>query len=290
MEFSRNDTKVIKGLAMVLMLYHHLFAFPDRIPFGITYKSIAIYEGYTLSYWIGTFGKICVALFVFLSGYGTYIAAKKTTESENAFIANKIKKLYFVYWKVCAVFIPICMFFDVKQVTKNAYDLIGNVLGIHISYNLEWWFFPPFILLIILFPVTKKMLSSKDSFWQDAVVILALNTFICYVLPGIYGYPWAANLSQSLFWGKFSETLQMLPGFLVGCVCAKYDLLSKAKTRFKSNVINTIGALVVTVVIFYMRGAMGGAGDFIFAPLYAVSGINLLSSLCCFNCGMVMYH
>lgn len=32
--FSRIDTKIIKGLAIILMLMHHLWAFPERIAGG----------------------------------------------------------------------------------------------------------------------------------------------------------------------------------------------------------------------------------------------------------------
>lgn len=30
--FTREDTRAIKGVAVVLMLLHHLWCFPDRIP------------------------------------------------------------------------------------------------------------------------------------------------------------------------------------------------------------------------------------------------------------------
>lgn len=29
MEFTKDDTKIIKAIAIMLMLYHHLFGFPD---------------------------------------------------------------------------------------------------------------------------------------------------------------------------------------------------------------------------------------------------------------------
>lgn len=32
--FTRDDTKAVKGIALVLMLFHHLAAFPDRFPVG----------------------------------------------------------------------------------------------------------------------------------------------------------------------------------------------------------------------------------------------------------------
>lgn len=32
--FTKEDTKVIKGIAIILMLTHHLWGFPDRIAGG----------------------------------------------------------------------------------------------------------------------------------------------------------------------------------------------------------------------------------------------------------------
>lgn len=62
-EYTREDTKIAKAFAIFLMLYHHLFAFPDRI--AGDYISICSFNGVPISYFIGTFGKLCVAIFAF---------------------------------------------------------------------------------------------------------------------------------------------------------------------------------------------------------------------------------
>lgn len=33
-KFERDDTKAVKGIAVLLMLFHHLAGFPDRFPVG----------------------------------------------------------------------------------------------------------------------------------------------------------------------------------------------------------------------------------------------------------------
>ena len=86
MSFEKKDTKIIKGIAIILMLYHHLFAFPERI--NETYISLFSIHQKTISFLIGDFGKLCVAIFIFLGGYGTYITYK---EKKEGFIRNKIK-------------------------------------------------------------------------------------------------------------------------------------------------------------------------------------------------------
>ena len=88
---SREDTQIIKGLAIVLMLMHHLWAFPDRIPVSLNYV-FTIFEQSSIVY-IGMFGKICVSLFFFVGGYGTYLSSSE----KNYDIVNRIRKLYGAY-------------------------------------------------------------------------------------------------------------------------------------------------------------------------------------------------
>lgn len=63
--FSREDTKLVKGFAILLMLYHHLFAFPNRIQDGSSYISLFSVLGIDSAELLGLFGKMCVALFLF---------------------------------------------------------------------------------------------------------------------------------------------------------------------------------------------------------------------------------
>ena len=98
--FSRTDTKIIKGVAIILMLMHHLWAFPDRIAGGALNTVFNIF-GESSAVFFGLFGKICVSLFFFLGGYGVYMQSKK---SEFTILSN-IKKLCLAYWKVFIVFI-----------------------------------------------------------------------------------------------------------------------------------------------------------------------------------------
>ena len=40
-KFDRSDTKAVKGVAVVLMLFHHLAGFPERFPVGFAgFRSI----------------------------------------------------------------------------------------------------------------------------------------------------------------------------------------------------------------------------------------------------------
>ena len=71
--FSRDDTKLMKGAAIVLMLMHHLWGFPGRIAGGELWHVLSICGESSLTYF-GSFGKICVSFFFFLGGYGVYLS------------------------------------------------------------------------------------------------------------------------------------------------------------------------------------------------------------------------
>jgi len=60
---SLNDTSAVKGLAIIAMLLHHLFY--THSEYGEAVQQI------------GLVGKVCVAMFLFLSGYGLTVQFSK---------------------------------------------------------------------------------------------------------------------------------------------------------------------------------------------------------------------
>ncbi len=61
--FNKNVTSQMKAIALLLMLVHHLW----REPGFVRFEPVA-YGNILLS--IGLMSKICVGIFMFLSGYG----------------------------------------------------------------------------------------------------------------------------------------------------------------------------------------------------------------------------
>jgi hypothetical protein len=58
MEFTKEETNIAKGAAIILMLVRHLFYFSDRILNGNSY--IPLIPFLNLEVRIGFFGNICV--------------------------------------------------------------------------------------------------------------------------------------------------------------------------------------------------------------------------------------
>lgn len=136
LNFTKDHTKIAKGVAILLMLTHHLFAFPERIHLSQGYISILSIGNNNIEFILGVFGKICVSIYMFLSGYGIYMSSlrKNNITLSNSF--NRIKKLYINYWIVFILFVPIGFIFFNNQL--NIREFILNFIGWSSSYNGEW--------------------------------------------------------------------------------------------------------------------------------------------------------
>ena len=106
--FSKSDTAIAKLIAILLMMLHHLFGFTDRIAPENMYHSLHIYQGQPLEAVICASFKVCVAFFLFLSGYGTYLSIRKSKNISQT-IAARIYRLLKNVWQVMLIFVPIDM-------------------------------------------------------------------------------------------------------------------------------------------------------------------------------------
>ena len=91
MTFTKDDTKVVKAIAVMLMLYHHLFGFPERI-YNNYINLIPTINNHNISFLIASFGKICVTIFIFLAGYSSYISMKNN--KEESVVKKRVYNLY----------------------------------------------------------------------------------------------------------------------------------------------------------------------------------------------------
>ena len=166
----------------MLMLAHHLFFYQNGL-----YEDV-IFNGINIVHEIGTWAKVCVTLFVFLSGYGLTISALKTegVKDLKSFYWHRYKKLYLNYWFVWLIFVPIGVFvFDRTLIdayqTHIAIKFVLDILGISwlfvtLGYNPTWWFYSCIILLYLVYPLLFKLMK------MDMAVLLTF-AFVLSFLP-----------------------------------------------------------------------------------------------------------
>lgn len=91
---SKNNSLIIKGIAIIMMVIHHRFTFPDRTYSG-GYTSIYIVNNIPIEYYLGQVGKVCVSMFLFIGEYGAYKIYKEDVNYQK--IMSRVIKLYINY-------------------------------------------------------------------------------------------------------------------------------------------------------------------------------------------------
>jgi len=114
---SKRNSLIFKGGGILLMLLHHLFYHDEVRPF---YNDIIIH-GYGVVNQIGIFSKLCVAMFVFASGYGLAVSTPEDTKLKDFYI-HRFKKLYLNYWFIWLLFVPVSIF----CFNRSFLDAYGN--------------------------------------------------------------------------------------------------------------------------------------------------------------------
>lgn len=228
---SLRDTNILKGIALLLLLAHHLFYVRNGL-----YSDVNIYHHFYLAHQVGLYGKLCVAIFVFLSGYGLTVKTEKDGGIKNlkSFYLHRFRKLYLNYWYIWLLFVPVSYFVFGRTFSavyhdaipfKLLLDFLGllNCAGLY-GYNATWWFMSCIILLYLLYPLLYRLTRSN---WPVAITLAVAITFLpimnvvnpirYYVITFVLGIVYALNPKFTPP-GKFG-TIFIFLLFLVLSVC-----------------------------------------------------------------------
>ncbi|MCD8188653.1 MAG: acyltransferase [Clostridiales bacterium] len=194
--FSVRNTNVMKGVAIILLLFHHCFLSEGR------------FEGYAVSFYPFTQGmvilaakaaKCCVGIFTFLSAYGLTRSYHKQssrwtdlTERKQAekFALRRYLNLISGFFAVYVVVflgsflwgdrLPFSYYTeDAADLLHAAYYMLLDILGVSDLFNTPsiigtWWYLGLAITIIVLFPILFKLYQQMG--W---VLIPALYCLFC---------------------------------------------------------------------------------------------------------------
>lgn len=192
-KFDLSITNANKGMALMLILWHHLF-----------YEKP---EAGWIVFQTALLAKVCVAIYVLLSGYGLAESAKKKKSEILSFYKKRAIKLYMNYWLIALIFIPIGTLFMGRSLEsvfgENAYfGLFIQMTGIHMftdvgyGYNATWWFISLIIVLYAIFPFVF-FLAEKFKLWFLAFCAAVLFVPIPLINDWIFPFAVGVYLSQT---------------------------------------------------------------------------------------------
>lgn len=260
--FLKEDTLCVKAIAVMLMLTHHLFAFPDKLHDGAEYVGIfTMSDGQSLAMLLGNFGKLCVALFMMLSGFGIYrsymLKERKDSETMTGIIIKRIRNSYIKYWQILIIFAPMGLIIGAENITKECtpVDWVKNFLAIDTKFNSEAWFLTMYLLTLCLLPLIIRWFERKNANpWADAVWIMLFNVVVITVLSSfVDNTELMRSFSGTYYYQKLRTVLSMLAMFMAGCYLAKYEIIEKIRNKFDFGYVAKIVGVIIIAVVFLLR-------------------------------------
>lgn len=219
---TKDDSALVKGVALIIMLFHHLFAFDWSVSFFTTLipgmdEIVVILANYF---------QIVVGVFLFLSGFGLFYSRKGVSAC-----IKRIASLYVRLW-IVIFFISFPLMLLAGIFSFSLPELLKNMLGLGSMYCPNCWFVTLYaetlVLLTLIWPLLKR------TNWVADILIT-----VCCVLVGAVLSFWniSSSVSNSILSICLSQLRQLLlyfPNFLIGLYAAKYNLLGIAVRAFQS--------------------------------------------------------
>ena len=229
MELSKSDTAGIKGIAILFMLWHHLFLHSTE--YGALTQSLAVVF------------KVCVALFLFVSGYGLTKQygglEKRNVRTTIRFWLRRFINFFLPFW-FCFVLVVVIgnlcgyTFHDAYPATRNTLkcvilDFFGQ-MGYN-SYLKAWWFNKMIIQLYLVFPLLFLLLHNRYT---------AIIGLIAIAVVQLYAKRIPGNLFFIVEGG--------LPAFCLGMMSSRFSFVPEIrKTIHKISV--ALSAVLIGVVL-----------------------------------------
>lgn len=248
--FDRNMTTVIKGVAIIFMIVLHVFGGNGWYE---NQYIIPLNENTVLLKFMGSL-QICVGIYVFMIGFGYAHSKFKNT----IYSISHIKKLLRVYWPILFIFaLPA----GISSLHNSGILLIYNMVGIEETLSWVSWFVYLYIWAMIVMPFIGRLVDQSEYLWGIITIFLMFGLMISvkFIAPHFYNNPFLKTLFSCLGW---------TPTIILGYVLARKKLFNKiiVSQQFVAVPIS----IVAIFVILYVKSKFHGISilnfDIVYAP------------------------
>lgn len=265
-DFTVEDTTVIKGIAILLLMFYHCFSSEDRMA-GNTVTFLFSREK---EMWLCNSANVCVGMFVILSAYGITMASKKYIEQGNfpkEYYKHRLSSLLKGFYPVAALMLLVsfCLEIDmgygsgINGVLSGIIEFLGlaGFFGTHMFCG-TWWYISFTILLIFLVPLID---ACDKKFGFAGTVGLFFGMVVLTKLP-------IENMSRWLFaiiLGYYAARNQWF---------GKLDSIKKGR-NWQGKTLRFLAATLLLCILMYVRQSRVGSEELSYltrgiVPLYVV--------------------
>lgn len=240
--FSKHETAKVKGIAILLLLFHHMFYNVERVQnsgMQFVFLEPDIIQPIAVS------ARICVWLFIFVSAYGlTYQYTNRKEENALSFIIKRWIALMKTYWIVYVI--VFVMYWIVKGNVIELYEnspirIVLDFMGWSDFFGskmiLGVWWYMCFAQILIAFIPFVCCFCEKLGWSSCIVVFVALQ----YLPDGI----------KSANGGRYSNYFLVVT---VAVLCVQNKIFDKILKKSHSSMKQGIGLMITlfTIVVLLM--------------------------------------
>ena len=195
-EFTKEHSNITKGLAIILLLFHHVFY--DRFVLGNLDDRIFLFQ--PISEVLCKYGYICIFVFATISGYGISKSMDKNGGDIKKTIIDRETNLL-------GTFVPVFVFSSILYILFNsnginayltvyglgqynvasiAVRILISMLGLGVvfhvpNFNATWWYMSAAHIIIIILPLFIKIAKKYNIKY---IVLIAFVGYCAYTEPG----------------------------------------------------------------------------------------------------------
>lgn len=202
-----NESNILKGMALIFMYVHHMFAYPNLYIDSISYPNLT------------SFAQIFkhpfnpVSIFCFITGY-TYVFSKNKTLKQSV---KKILKILIPFWVVLITF----MIIGIVSKTYNftVLNFLLEMLSLKRSIMCFCWYIYFYIIVMLFMPLIYKI-SEKLSFTQNIIILIFMPVILFVALKGIF-------FRNDILVDILNNLIRFYPTIIAGLIVSKYDIFNK---------------------------------------------------------------
>ena len=262
------------------MMMHHFWAFPDWVLDENTYWGV-LNGNQSLEFYIGNFGKICVSMYVFITGYAIYVNSDKYIFLKDRLF--RILRFLFNYWVFAFGFIVIGFIIGepLPDIEHFIFNLFGYDTGVF-DYGKGYmcvtmaWYVKFYISAMLILPIF--LIHTHKSFIVD--ILIAVLSF--RVL--LFAFDYTSLVSSFIINQTIDTFIEYMPVLLVGYYVAEYKIFERVNNFLSyKKIIKIFLAIFVCCLVAYARVNIvyfkGFFLDIFYAPIF-IFGLIIIYNEC----------
>lgn len=258
MNITKENALKIKGFAIILMIIHHSFGFPEYWIEQVQYPSFEIL-GQTSFYWLSTITKVCVGIFAFLTGYAYFYNQNPTFKNSLKRIAKLLKR----YWLILfGILVPLFYLCNSGQ-TLTIKQIFLSMFGLQEGIELFGWYVYFYIGIMLVLPMITKYFITNSKMWN-----FVFFPFICIIMK-IVCVAMIEYINSKIIFNAIWTLLGYFPCVIYGYLIAKYNLIEKIQKWCRIKKIWQ--AILVTIIVLLLRAYKPSIWilnlDFLYVPI-----------------------